>query len=33
MVLASWPKEFGDFMKAEVDRWSPVIKESGAVVD
>ena len=26
-------KEFGDFMKAEVARWTPVVKDSGAVVD
>lgn len=27
------PQQFGAFMKAEADRWTPIVKASGAVVD
>jgi tripartite-type tricarboxylate transporter receptor subunit TctC len=27
------PTQFGEFMKAEVARWAPIVKASGATVD
>ena len=32
-ILGSTPKEYGDYILAEIKRWGPVVKESGAKVD
>ena len=31
--LSSTPEQFGEFLRAEVARWSKVIRESGAKAD
>jgi tripartite-type tricarboxylate transporter receptor subunit TctC len=32
-IVGSSPAEFGDYLKAEIAKWSGVIKTSGASVD
>jgi tripartite-type tricarboxylate transporter receptor subunit TctC len=32
-AVASTPEEFGAFIKAEIARWAPVVKASGAKPD
>jgi hypothetical protein len=32
-VVASTPEEFGQFMKAEVDRWMKVVQRGGVKPD
>jgi tripartite-type tricarboxylate transporter receptor subunit TctC len=32
-VVASTPEEFGQFMKAEVDRWTKVVERGGTKPD
>jgi tripartite-type tricarboxylate transporter receptor subunit TctC len=32
-VVGSSPEELGRFVEAEVKRWTPVVKASGATID
>jgi tripartite-type tricarboxylate transporter receptor subunit TctC len=32
-IVASTPEEFGAFIRAEIEKWAPVLKASGATVE